>query len=89
MTSMKTTPKRQTTYQAKPCLTLRQNTERPIAIEVGKNTLLGEDPAKIRPHVEQINEGKYRTGCIPELWDVNTAVRIKRLITDMTLCNQY
>lgn len=70
----------ETTYLGKPCLTLRPNTERPVTTIVGTNTLLGDDPVAIRPHVEDVLAGKYKTGCIPKYWDGNTASRIKNVI---------
>lgn len=76
----------ETTYLGIPCLTLRPNTERPVTTEVGTNTLMGDDPAAIRPHLENVLAGKYKTGKIPEYWDGNTAVRIKGIIKDLSLC---
>lgn len=72
----------ESTYLGKPCLTLRNNTERPVTIDVGTNTLLGENPAAIRGHLEQIIAGNYKKGEIPEFWDGQTAVRIKALIKE-------
>ncbi|QQS47193.1 MAG: UDP-N-acetylglucosamine 2-epimerase (non-hydrolyzing) [Acidobacteriota bacterium] len=67
----------ETTALGIPCLTLRQNTERPVTIEEGTNRLVGRDPALIRSVVEEVLSG---AGCrkprIPELWDGHTAERI-------------
>lgn len=74
------------TYLGKPCLTLRPNTERPVTVELGTNTLLGDQPSNIRPYLEQILEGRYKKGSIPEYWDGRTAARIKEVINGMPLC---
>ncbi len=59
-----------------PCITLRENTERPVTVEVGTNTNAGIDPDKVLQIVSQITNGKYKGGSIPELWDGKTAPRI-------------
>lgn len=78
----------ETTYLGKPCLTLRQSTERPVTTEIGTNTLLGDDPASIQKHLADVLADNYKTGSIPELWDGNTAVRIKAIIKDLSLCKK-
>lgn len=59
-----------------PCLTLRENTERPITIEQGTNVLVGTDPARIRLEAERAIVGQSRPARRPELWDGQTAPRI-------------
>jgi len=59
-----------------PCITIRENTERPITLWEGTNELAGTDTAKIIRYAEQIIEGKWKAGKIPELWDGHTAERI-------------
>jgi len=59
-----------------PCITIRENTERPITLWEGTNELAGTDTAKIINFAEQILDGKWKTGKIPELWDGHTAERI-------------
>jgi UDP-N-acetylglucosamine 2-epimerase (non-hydrolysing) len=59
-----------------PCLTLRENTERPITIEQGTNQLVGVDPAAIRAGVRDVLENGGKRGRIPELWDGQAATRI-------------
>jgi UDP-N-acetylglucosamine 2-epimerase (non-hydrolysing) len=59
-----------------PCITIRENTERPITLWEGTNELAGTDTAKIVSFAGQILDGKWKTGKIPELWDGHTAERI-------------
>jgi UDP-N-acetylglucosamine 2-epimerase (non-hydrolysing) len=66
----------ETTALGVPCLTLRHNTERPITVTQGTNTIVGTDPATIRAEAEKVLEGKGKAGRIPELWDGRTAERI-------------
>lgn len=66
----------ETTALGIPCLTLRDNTERPITVDQGTNTLVGRNVATIRQHVNDILAGKGKSGHIPELWDGRAAVRI-------------
>jgi UDP-N-acetylglucosamine 2-epimerase (non-hydrolysing) len=69
----------ETTYLKIPCLTMRENTERPSTISTGTNTLINNiDLAK--ELIKQILEGTYKTGNIPELWDGKTAERIIRIL---------
>jgi UDP-N-acetylglucosamine 2-epimerase (non-hydrolysing) len=66
----------ETTYRQIPCLTVRENTERPITIDMGTNTLVEFDIQAILEYVNQIFNGQYKTGEIPEFWDGNTTERI-------------
>lgn len=66
----------ETTVMGIPCLTLRDNTERPETITVGTNELIGTNPKNIPPALEKLFEGKWKKGEIPELWDGNAAQRI-------------
>jgi UDP-N-acetylglucosamine 2-epimerase (non-hydrolysing) len=66
----------ETTALGVPCLTLRENTERPITVEQGTNTMVGTDPAAIRQGVADILAGRGKTGRVPEFWDGQTATRI-------------
>jgi UDP-N-acetylglucosamine 2-epimerase (non-hydrolysing) len=59
----------ETTFLRKPCLTLRPNTERPVTITQGTNTLLQFDLEIIEAEVLSILKGTYKTGQIPFLWD--------------------
>jgi UDP-N-acetylglucosamine 2-epimerase (non-hydrolysing) len=66
----------ETTALGIPCLTLRDNTERPITVEQGTNTLVGRNIATIRQHANNILAGQGKSGRIPELWDGKAAARI-------------
>jgi UDP-N-acetylglucosamine 2-epimerase (non-hydrolysing) len=59
-----------------PCVTLRQNTERPVTVEAGANRLAGNQPTGIRAAIQSALEEERPTIRIPELWDGKTAVRI-------------
>jgi UDP-N-acetylglucosamine 2-epimerase (non-hydrolysing) len=66
----------ETTALGVPCLTLRENTERPVTISQGTNLLLGTDPRKIVAAARDILAGKSKAGRIPPLWDGRAAGRI-------------
>jgi UDP-N-acetylglucosamine 2-epimerase (non-hydrolysing) len=70
----------ETTALGVPCLTLRENTERPVTVEVGTNTLVGTDPAQIVPQAIAVLEGRGKTGRVPDLWDGRAAERIARIL---------
>jgi len=66
----------ETTALGVPCLTLRENTERPITVEQGTNTLVGHDREAILGSVQEILAGRGKRGRLPELWDGHAAERI-------------
>ena len=66
----------ETTVMGVPCLTLRDNTERPETITVGTNKLIGTNPANLGPAFEQLFAGHWQRGSIPEKWDGHAAERI-------------
>lgn len=70
----------ETTYLGIPCLTLRENTERPITVEIGTNQLCGLDVDLIVRRCHEIIGGKTKAGKIPDLWDGKTAGRIASII---------
>lgn len=71
----------ETTALGVPCLTLRENTERPITITEGTNTLIGTDTDRLKAVVKEILQGGGKGGRIPEFWDGRAAQRIARDIT--------
>ena len=73
----------ETTYLGIPCLTLRDNTERPVTIDGGTNVLTGSDPSVILKEYEKIMNGDNKKGTIPDLWDGHTAKRIVEIITGL------
>lgn len=66
----------ETTALGIPCLTMRENTERPITVEQGTNTMVGRDTALIRTEASKILAGQGKAGLVPELWDGHAAERI-------------
>ena len=70
----------ETTALGVPCLTVRKNTERPVTVEIGTNTLVGTDPAQIVPAAIEVLEGRGKKGRVPELWDGHAAERIARAL---------
>lgn len=69
----------ETTFRQIPCLTLRENTERPITVEVGSNRLI---PFDIPLILKQINESENLRGEIPNLWDGRATERIVKIIKE-------
>jgi UDP-N-acetylglucosamine 2-epimerase (non-hydrolysing) len=65
-----------------PCLTARANTERPVTVEDGTSTLVGNDPAKLKRHLDQAINGSYKVGQCPKLWDGRAAERIAKLLVE-------
>lgn len=66
----------ETTVLGVPCLTLRDNTERPETITIGTNELIGTDPTKLPPALARLMAGQWKKGAIPPLWDGKAAERI-------------
>ena len=66
----------ETTVMGVPCITLRDNTERPETCTVGTNELIGTDPAAVKPALDTLFAGEWKKGAIPALWDGHTAERI-------------
>ncbi len=66
----------ETTVMGVPCMTLRDNTERPETCTVGTNELLGTDPRAVIPAMEKLLSGEWKKGDIPPLWDGKCAERI-------------
>lgn len=70
----------ETTALGVPCLTLRENTERPITISEGTNLLIGTYPAKILAAAQEVLAGKGKPGRIPPFWDGHAAERIVEVL---------
>lgn len=70
----------ETTVLGIPCMTLRDNTERPETITIGTNELIGTNPKAIKPAMEKLFSGNWKKGKIPELWDGKTSERIVNII---------
>ena len=74
----------ETTYLGVPCLTLRENTERPITVTVGTNVLIGRDMTRLKAEVRDILAGRQKHGQVPPLWDGQTAARIAHVILSLS-----
>jgi UDP-N-acetylglucosamine 2-epimerase (non-hydrolysing) len=70
----------ETTFLGVPCLTVRENTERPVTVELGTNVLVGRDMQRLKAEVNRILSGKAKTGTIPPLWDGKAGERIADII---------
>jgi UDP-N-acetylglucosamine 2-epimerase (non-hydrolysing) len=70
----------ETTYLRVPCLTLRGNTERPVTVTLGTNTLVGNDLAKLKAEILQVLAGNAKVGSIPPLWDGHAGERIAEIV---------
>jgi len=70
----------ETTALGLPCITLRENTERPITVEQGTNTIVGTDPVKIRAVFDEVMVNGGKAGRVPELWDGRSAERIVHVL---------
>lgn len=72
----------ETTVMGVPCITLRDNTERPETITIGTNELIGTNPKAVQPALEKLFSGHWKKGGVPELWDGKTAERIvEKIVT--------
>ena len=72
----------ETTMMNIPCLTIRDNTERPETISIGTNELIGTDPKAIKPALGILFDGKWKKGSIPDLWDGNSAERVVNILIE-------
>lgn len=71
----------ETTVMGIPCITLRDNTERPETCTIGTNELIGTDPKRIKPTLEHLYSNNWKKGTIPPLWDGQAAERIVHILT--------
>lgn len=73
----------ESTFVGKPCLTLRPNTERPVTVTEGTNTLVPFEMDIITKYISQIENGSYKKGLIPKLWDGKSTERILNFISKL------
>ena len=73
----------ETTVMGVPCLTLRDNTERPETITIGTNELIGTNPENLAPALSKLMAGQWKKGGIPEKWDGQAAVRIIKILKEI------
>lgn len=66
----------ETTVMSVPCITLRDNTERPETISIGTNELVGTDPKAVKPYLAKLLNSQWKNGSVPEKWDGKAAERI-------------
>ena len=71
----------ESTYLGVQCITVRDNTERPVTVDVGTNQLIGTDLDKVTKAAVEVLNGNKKTGSIPELWDGKAAERIADILT--------
>lgn len=69
----------ETTVLGIPCLTVRENTERPITVDIGTNIVVGTDPLRIQQTADRILDGNGKKGRVPDLWDGRTGERIAQV----------
>ena len=72
----------ETTILKVPCITLRENTERPVTAEIGSNQIVGTDPEKIISAYREVINGHWRESRIPDLWDGHAAERIVGILVE-------
>lgn len=70
----------ETTYLGVPCLTVRENTERPITVSLGTNVLVGRDREKLRSELSLVLAGKKKKRTIPPLWDGHAGERVAAIV---------
>lgn len=73
----------ETTVLGVPCLTVRENTERPVTVSMGTNILVGQDMACLKQEVEHILNGNAKRGQTPPLWDGRASERIADIIESL------
>ncbi len=73
----------ETTVMGVPCITLRDNTERPETCTIGTNELIGTNPDHIKPALDKLFSGQWKKGGIPELWDGHAAERIVEILSNI------
>ncbi len=71
----------ETTYLGIPCITLRENTERPITVTMGTNVIVGRDMARLRTELNTAVSGQWKSGRIPPFWDGHAGERIASILS--------
>jgi UDP-N-acetylglucosamine 2-epimerase (non-hydrolysing) len=71
------------TFLGVPCITLRENTERPETVTIGTNVLIGKNPDNIAPSLKSLFLGKWKKGEIPEKWDGLAGARIVEKLEEL------
>ncbi len=72
----------ETTFMGIQCITVRNNTERPVTVDIGTNHLIGTDLNHVKDTAFKILKGAKKKGSIPELWDGKTAFRVIEILID-------
>lgn len=72
----------ETTFLRVPCLTVRENTERPITVSLGSNTLVGREITRLVAELDSVLAGRPKRGGIPPLWDGHAAMRIAAILAE-------
>ena len=75
----------ETTVMGVPCITLRDNTERPETCTIGTNELIGTNPNAIKPALDKLFADEWKKGSIPPLWDGHAAERIIDILVNLSL----
>ncbi len=73
----------ETTFTGVPCLTVRENTERPITLTLGSNVLVGQDMTRLKTEAFRILAGTFKESAIPPLWDGNASKRLAAWIDNL------
>lgn len=78
----------ETTVMGVPCVTLRNNTERPETVTIGTNELVGDNLDMLESVMNSIFKGSWKPGAIPDMWDGKTAQRIVKILLEIDSRNQ-
>jgi UDP-N-acetylglucosamine 2-epimerase (non-hydrolysing) len=73
----------ESTFLGTPCFTLRDNTERPVTVSIGTNTLVGSDINKLKIYLDKFFKGQIKRGQIPVFWDGKAGNRIAKIISEV------
>ena len=72
----------ETTYFGVPCITMRENTERPVTVDIGNNVIVGNDIDALNASFQKIISNNFKEGSIPPLWDGKAAQRIVAILSE-------